>query len=113
MGRNSRKEPGQPWKRARGVALGRVERRAVKWIVKVWEVCGSVIVVWKLGKVFTWDSVARLEDVRMSGFDVGFGGDVPVEIFCPSFLCVEHPVSSNAEVVFPPLVLVTIFCDGT
>jgi|TARA_R110002003_G_scaffold107_7_gene9009 hypothetical protein len=31
-GRNSRKEPGQPWKKAMGIALGLVEKRAVKWI---------------------------------------------------------------------------------
>jgi hypothetical protein len=33
IGRNSRKEPGQPWKKATGMAEGLVEKRAVKWIV--------------------------------------------------------------------------------
>jgi hypothetical protein len=32
MGRNSRKEPGQPWKKTIGRAEGRVEKRAVKWM---------------------------------------------------------------------------------
>ncbi len=34
-GRNSRKEPGQPWRRRRGLAVGLEEKRAVKWMVRL------------------------------------------------------------------------------
>ena len=35
MGKNSRKEPGQPWKKANGIASSFPENRAAKWMVKV------------------------------------------------------------------------------
>lgn len=33
MGKNSRKFPGQPWRKRRGIALGEAEKRAMKWTV--------------------------------------------------------------------------------
>lgn len=53
MGRNSRKLPGQPWRKSKGMALGEVEKRATKWIV--WGSCVVTVVV-KCGKVLMWAS---------------------------------------------------------
>jgi hypothetical protein len=63
MGRNSRNEPGQPWKKAIGMAEGFVEKSAVKWMVKGVLVLGSEMVEVKAGKEFMWDSSLRLGKV--------------------------------------------------
>jgi hypothetical protein len=46
--RNSRILPGQPWKKAMGIAVGDVENRARKWIVNS-EPSGSVTGIVKFG----------------------------------------------------------------
>ena len=43
IGRNSRKLPGQPWKRTSGIALALVEKRATKWMVWVVEMDFGVL----------------------------------------------------------------------
>jgi len=58
MGRNSRNEPGQPCKSKMGMASGRCEKRATKWIVKLSSPEERGIV--KLGKEFISCSYFRL-----------------------------------------------------
>jgi hypothetical protein len=59
-GRNSRNEPGQPWKKARGMADGFSEKRAVKWMSKV-SPESSVMLVLKAGNELMLDSSLRLK----------------------------------------------------
>jgi hypothetical protein len=65
MGRNSKKEPGQPWKKTMGTASGLLEKRAVKWMLMVVVVVGESLTgtgmaVLKLGKELTRSSLLRL-----------------------------------------------------
>jgi len=59
IGWNSRKEPGQPWRRRMGMASLRKEKRPVKWIDRV--SAAEVSGILKLGKAFIVASVSRLE----------------------------------------------------
>jgi hypothetical protein len=58
-GRNSRNEPGQPWKKTIGMADGFSEKSAVKWMSKVSRE-SSVMLVLKPGNEFMCDSSLRL-----------------------------------------------------
>jgi hypothetical protein len=58
-GRNSRNEPGQPWKKAMGIASGFDENRAVKWTLNTVP-SSSLMSSLKLGNELMWSSSLRL-----------------------------------------------------
>lgn len=59
IGRNSRNEPGQPWKKATGAADGFVEKSATKW-TECLRPSSSVTGRVKCGKELMWASWERL-----------------------------------------------------
>lgn len=109
MERNSSTLPGQPWKKAIGIAVGEVEKRARKWIVKS-EPSGSVTGIVKFGNelmrsshllLFCW--IISLDDPLHEWLE---GMILPVISGFPMFLSFDEPVSVHTKSTIRLLVLI-------
>lgn len=93
--------PGQPCRNIKGIAVGEVEKRARKWIVKS-EPEGSVMGIVKFGNELMWSSHFLLIFPHVSLHDtwvygLGWEGIIPIISCFPMFLCIDKPVSVHTE----------------